>query len=133
MATCIETVVGDVLILFTDPVSHLYAVGPVTTDGQQAFLESRQPIYASDPTAASAMVKAMVKPGRRILIRDVSDSEWSALSHSSVATTMRDADRRMLIPMRRVRVIAPVAGGVPAGHRETVMATRLASILPPAR
>ena len=59
----IETVTGDVLILCTDRVSHLYAVGPVTHDGQQAFLESHQPIYASDRTAASAIARATVDAG----------------------------------------------------------------------
>jgi hypothetical protein len=80
MAKVIETAPGDVLILCTDRVSHLYAVGPVTHDGQQAFLESRQPIYANDRTAASAIARAMVTPGRRIFIREFCESEWSALS-----------------------------------------------------
>jgi hypothetical protein len=79
-AKFIETTVGDVLILSTDRVSHLYAVGPVTLDGQQTFQESRQPTYANDRTAASAIARTMVAPGRRIFILDFTDGEWSEVS-----------------------------------------------------
>jgi len=73
----IETAVGDVLILSTDRASHLYAVGRVTVDGQQTFVESSHPIYVSDRVTAAAIAKAMVTPDRRIFIRDFTDSEWS--------------------------------------------------------
>jgi hypothetical protein len=75
----IETAVGDVLILSTDRASHLYAVGRVTVDGQQAFVESSHPIYVSDRVTAAAMAKVMVAPGRRIFSREFGDSEWAEL------------------------------------------------------
>ena len=45
----IDTAVGDVLILSTDRVSHIYSVGRVTRRGQQPFVESRQPDVCERP------------------------------------------------------------------------------------
>lgn len=39
--TQIRPAIGEVLILGTDCASDLYAVGLVTTNGQEAFIESR--------------------------------------------------------------------------------------------
>jgi hypothetical protein len=77
VSNLIETVVGDVLVLATDRTSGLYAIGLVTTDGQQAFLESRQPTYANNRLTAMAMARGMVAPGQRIFVKEFTDTEWS--------------------------------------------------------
>jgi hypothetical protein len=81
VAKFIETVVGDVLVLSTDRVSGLYAVGLVTTDGQQAFVESRQPTYANHRLTATAIAKGMLAPGRRIFVLDFTDTEWTEVTN----------------------------------------------------
>ena len=82
MPTRIPTQIGDVLILGTDKTFSTYAVGRISTDGQQDFRGQTNVKYVSGHPAAVAEAKALGAPGRRILFRNIDDmGDWSEISH----------------------------------------------------
>lgn len=82
MATRIPTQIGDVLILGTDKSFSTFAVGQISKDGQQDFRGQTNVKYLSGRPAAVAEAKALVAPGRRILVRNIDDmGDWSEIPH----------------------------------------------------
>jgi hypothetical protein len=81
VAKPIPTQVGDVLILRTDQSFTIHAVGQVLRDGQQDFHAQMNVKYVSDRAAAEAEAKALVVPGRRILLRNLDTGDWSEMSN----------------------------------------------------
>jgi hypothetical protein len=74
------TRLGDVLILRTEQSFSVYAVGPVIKDGQQDFHGQPNVKYMSDRAAAVAGAKALLRPGRRIYLRNIDTGEWAEIS-----------------------------------------------------
>jgi hypothetical protein len=59
----------------------VYAVGRVATDGQQDF--HAEPVtHLADHTAAVAAARRLVRPGCRILLRDLDTETWSVIPGS---------------------------------------------------
>jgi hypothetical protein len=81
VAKPIPTQVGDVLILRTDKSFTIYAVGQVSSDGQQDFHAQMNVKYVSDRAAAVAEAEALVVPGRRIFLRNLDTGDWFEISN----------------------------------------------------
>jgi hypothetical protein len=78
----IPTQPGDVLILLTkDRSFSVYAVGPVSKDGEQDFFTGMNVKYERDRSAAVDAAKAIVAPGRRIFFRNLDTGDWSEISN----------------------------------------------------
>jgi hypothetical protein len=73
------TSIGDVLILRTSVSYTVYAVGPVSTDGQDDFSHSQQVIHVATHDEAITAAKALVSPHGRIHLLDIDTSEWSQI------------------------------------------------------
>ena len=80
MAERIPTQVGDVLILRTTQSYSVHAVGRVARNGQQDFGSGRNVTYEIDYAAAVAQAKALVRPGRRIFVRNIDTGDWNEVS-----------------------------------------------------
>jgi hypothetical protein len=80
MGKPIATRVGDVLILLTEKSFTVYAVGQVSKDGQQDFHEGSVK-HETDRAAAVAAAKALLAPGRRILLRNLDADDWSEITN----------------------------------------------------
>ena len=81
MAKRIPTQVGDVLVVHTSQSFTIYAVGQVSKNDQQEVSGHMSVKYVSDPAAAMAEAKALVKPGRRIFFRNIDTGAWSEIPH----------------------------------------------------
>jgi hypothetical protein len=81
VATRLATRRGDVLVLLTTRSFTVHVVGLVSTDGQQDFHTCTNVKYVLDHAAAIAEAKTLVKPGRRILLRDIDTDRWSEIPH----------------------------------------------------
>ena len=80
MSATIPTRCGDVLILQTDKTFTVYAVGPVSKDGQQDFDGQTNLKHVKDRAAAVTEAKALVVPGGRIFMRNIDTGDWSEIS-----------------------------------------------------
>jgi hypothetical protein len=78
----IPTHPGDVLILWTkDTTFSVYAVGPVSKDGEQDFFTGMNVKYVRDRAGAMDTAKTMVAPSRRIFFRNLDTGDWSEISN----------------------------------------------------
>jgi hypothetical protein len=75
-----QTCIGDVLILKTAKSYTVFAVGRVSKDGQLDLEHEPNVQHVSDSALATAAAKALLEPGRRILLRDLDIEEWSEVS-----------------------------------------------------
>jgi hypothetical protein len=73
------TSIGDVLILRTSVSYTVYAVGTVSTTGQDDFSRTQQVFHVSTRDEAIRTAKAMVSPHGRIHLLDIDTSEWSQI------------------------------------------------------
>lgn len=80
MATRVPTRRGDVLILLTEQSFTVYAVGPVSVDGQQDFHKGANVKHVTDRTTALAEATALVVPGRRIFLLNIDSGVWSEIA-----------------------------------------------------
>jgi hypothetical protein len=95
---------GDALILRTQHSFSVYAVGPVTADGQQDFREHQLGVhYPHDLATAQAYAEAIVVPGRRIFFLNIDTDVWSEILRTRARETVpaTAADRRA--PMEGMR------------------------------
>jgi hypothetical protein len=76
----ISTQVGDVLILQTNKSFTIYAVGLVMKEGQRNFCGQIDVTHAPDRAAALVEAKALLAPGRRIVLRNIDTNHWSETS-----------------------------------------------------
>jgi hypothetical protein len=74
------THVGDVLILLTAKSYTVFAVGRVLKDGQCGFEGQPNVQYLRRRDEALTIAKALLVPGRRILVKDLDTGEWSEVS-----------------------------------------------------
>ena len=81
MLQAMPTRVGDVLILSTARSFIIYAVGPVSSDGQQGFESARDVKYLTTEAEARAEARALVKPKHRIFLRDIDTGKWEDISN----------------------------------------------------
>jgi hypothetical protein len=81
MVKHIQTRVGDVLVLLTAKSYTVLAVGQVLKDGQRDFDGIPNIQHVSDRDAALSAAKALLLPGRRILLRNIDTGEWSEISN----------------------------------------------------
>lgn len=77
----ISTQVGDVLILQTNKSFTIYAVGLVTKEGQQDFCGQFNVTHVPDRAAAMVEAKALLVPGRRIVLCNMDTNDWSEISN----------------------------------------------------
>ena len=77
----ISTQVGDVLILQTNKSFTIYAVGLVTKEGQQDFCGQMNVTHVPDRAAAMVEAKALLVPGRRIVLCNMDTNDWSEISN----------------------------------------------------
>ena len=79
MSKLMPTQVGDVLILATEESFTTYAVGRISENGQQDFQHHENVHYANDRAAALTEAKALVVPGRKILLSSLDTGKWTEI------------------------------------------------------
>jgi hypothetical protein len=82
MAPLIPTQVGDVLIVWTTHSFTIYAIGLVTTDGQQHFNGHMAVTHVRDRSAALAQAMTLRAPERRIFYVNIDTNTWSEIGRS---------------------------------------------------
>jgi hypothetical protein len=81
---------GDALIICTDQSFRIYAVGRVSSDGQQSFQGEQNVRYVSTYDGAVEVAKTLKVIGRRTFLLDLDSGKRRALSQ-----------RRQVVPGRR--------------------------------
>ena len=103
LANWMPTQFGDVLILRTHVAFTIHAVGPVSHDGQQDCHAQTNVKFEIDRAVAGAEAKALVRPGQRILFRNMDTCDWSEISH-------RETTRQVVATLKSTRRGRSVGG-----------------------